>query len=250
MIDSHWQARRSAFRTLHAQGCFLLPNPWDRASAIRLQRMGFEALASSSAAAAWALGKQDGELTLDEAIAHLDDLCAATTLPVNADFENGFADAPDGVAANVTRALATGIAGLSIEDRPQGTSKLYLFDDAVARVTAARSAIDHAGADVMLVARTESYLVGNTDFEATMARLSAFATAGADVLYAPGMRDPEAIAECVRRLAPKPVNVLQLDPGMHIDALAALGVRRVSTGGNLAHAAWAAFDAAAKALRP
>jgi 2-methylisocitrate lyase-like PEP mutase family enzyme len=249
MTDQQWQARRSAFRAMHAEGCFVLPNPWDRASAIRLERMGFSALASSSAAAAWALGKQDGELTLDEAIAHLAELCAATALPVNADFENGFADAPDLVADNVTRALSTGIAGLSIEDRPQGTRDLYPFDDAVARIAAARAAINRASADVMLVARTESYLVGQTDFEAVMARLAAFADAGADVLYAPGICDPDEIAECVRRLAPKPVNVLQLDPSMTIADLAALGVRRVSTGGNLAHAAWAAFDAAAEALR-
>lgn len=249
MTDQQWQPRRRAFRALHDKGCFVLPNPWDRASAIRLERMGFAALASSSAAAAWALGKQDGELTLDEAIAHLADLCAATALPANADFENGFADAPDDVAANVTRALATGIAGLSIEDRPQGTKDLYPLSEAVARVAAARAAIDRAAADVMLVARTESYLVGKTDFEPAMARLMAFSEAGADVLYAPGMRDPGEIAECVRRLEPKPVNVLQLDPSMAIGELAALGVRRVSTGGNLAHAAWAAFDAAAEALR-
>ena len=249
MTADEVKSRRARFRSLHSAGCFVLPNPWDTGSAIRLKQRGFEALASSSAAAAWALGKDDGELTLDEAITHLTMLCAATDLPVNADFENGFADEPNDVAANVTQAIRTGIAGLSIEDRPQRTSVLYLFDDAIARVAAARAAIDSSGTDVMLVARTESYLVGHTEFEGAMQRLEGFADAGADVLFAPGMRDISEIAECVRRLAPRPVNVLQMSPSMTVAALAGVGVRRVSTGGALAKAAWAAFDEAAADLR-
>lgn len=240
--------KRSIFRTLHASGCFMIPNPWDAGSAKRLEALGFAALASSSAAAAWAQGKKDGELTCDEAIDHLTMLCAATDLPVNADFENGFADAPDAVAVNVTRAIATGIAGLSIEDRPQQGATLYDFNDAVARVAAARAAIDAARADVMLVARTESYLLGLTDFEATMLRLEAFAEAGADILYSPGMTDFDEIAACAKRLAPRPVNVLRMHAGMTLSGLGNLGVRRVSTGAGLAHAAWTAFDAAAAEL--
>ena len=244
---SDLDARRAAFRALHASGTFVIPNPWDLQSARRLAAMGFAALASSSAAAAGAVGKSDGELTCDEAITHLTMLCAATDLPVNADFENGFANAPDGVAANVTRAIATGIAGLSIEDRPQRAPGLYDFDLAVARVAAARGAIDAAGADVMLVARTESYLVGETGFDAVMARLHAFAEAGADVLFAPGMADLGEIAASVRQLAPKPVNVV-LTGNLTVADLQARGVRRISTGGALAKVAWAAFDVEAKAL--
>ena len=241
------EVRRAAFWTLHDNGTFVIPNPWDLQSARRLAAMGFAALASSSAAAAATVGKSDGELTCDEAIAHLTMLCAATDLPVNADFENGFADAPDGVAANVTRAIATGIAGLSIEDRPQRAPGLYDFDLAVARIAAARAAIDASGESVMLVARTESYLVGETDFDAAMARLRAFAEAGADVLFAPGMTNTREIAESVRQLLPRPVSAL-LYGGLTVADLTEAGVRRISTGGGLAHTTWAAFDASAKAL--
>ena len=239
--------RRAAFRALHQSGTFVIPNPWDLQSARKLSVLGFVALASSSAAAAAAVGKSDGELTCDEAIAHLDMLCAATDLPVNADFENGFADAPDGVAVNVARALATGIAGLSIEDRPQRAPGLYDFNLAVARVAAARAAIDASGEDVMLVARTESYLVGETDFDGVMARLHAFSRAGADVLFAPGMTDTDAIAESVRQLAPKPVSAL-LYGGLSVASLTQAGVRRISTGSGLANAAWKAFEVEARAL--
>lgn len=248
MTDPDITQRRARFRALHDEGCFVIPNPWDIGSAMRLAALGFSALASSSAAAAWALGKDDGALTLDEALAHLAMLTGATDLPVNADFENGFADDPDAVAANVTRAIATGISGLSIEDRPQGTRQLYDFDHAVARIAAARAAIDAAGANVMLVARTESYLVGQPDFAAAMKRLTAFADAGADVLFAPGMTDFDAIAQSVRLLAPRPVNVLLWSPAMTPAAMTDLGVRRISTGAALAAAAWKGFDDAAKAL--
>jgi 2-methylisocitrate lyase-like PEP mutase family enzyme len=244
-----WTERRATFRGLHAGGCFALPNPWDIPSVRRLERAGFRAIASSSAAAAWTIGKDDGELTLDEALAHLAMLCAATELPVNADFENGFADDPEAVAGNVTRAITTGIAGVSIEDRMPGAKTLYAFDDAVARVAATRRAIDRSGADVMLVARTEAYLVGQTDLEPTIARMKAFAEAGADVLYAPGMTDIGEIAALVAAVTPKPVNVLLMNDIMKIPDLAEVGVRRVSTGSGLAWAAWTAFDKVAADLR-
>lgn len=244
-----WTERRAAFRALHAEGCFALPNPRDIPSVRRLERVGFRALASSSAAAAWTIGKDDGELTVDEAITHLAMLCAATGLPVNADFENGFADDPEAVASNVTRAITTGIAGISIEDRIPGGKTLYAFDDAVARIATTRRAIDRSGADVMLVARTEAYLVGQTDLAATTARMTAFAEAGADLLYAPGMTDLGEIAMLVAAVAPKPVNVLLMNDSMKIPDLAAVGVRRVSTGSGLAWAAWTAFDKVAADLR-
>lgn len=244
-----WTSRRAAFRALHTEGCFALPNPWDIPSVRRLERAGFRALASSSQAAAWTIGKEDGELTLDEALSHLATLCAATELPVNADFENGFADDPEAVASNVTRAIATGIAGVSIEDRIPGGKSLYAFDQAVARVAAVRRAIDRGGADVMLIARTEAYLVGQTDLSATIARMTAFGNAGADVLYAPGMTDLGEIAALVAAVAPKPVNVLLMNDSMKIPDLAAVGVRRVSTGSGLAWAAWTAFDKVANELR-
>jgi 2-methylisocitrate lyase-like PEP mutase family enzyme len=238
--------RRAAFRALHESGCFIIPNPWDVGSATRLQRLGFKALASSSSAAGKSLGKDDYLITLDECLAHLTMLCDATDLPVNADFENGFADAPADVAANVTRAIATGIAGLSIEDQHKGA--LYPMDLAVERIAAARAAIDASGADVMLVARTEGMLWKLSDAAGAIDRLVAYADAGADVLFAPGVTAPDDIAAMVRAVAPKPVNVLILNETMKVPDLAALGVRRVSVGGALANAAWRAFDEAANAL--
>ncbi len=246
MNDSLAQ-RRAAFRALHNHGCFIIPNPWDGGSATRLQALGFKALASSSSAAALALGLTDHQITIDQKIAHLEMLCAATDLPVNADFESGFADTPEGVAANVKRAIATGIAGLSIEDQlTKGT--LYPLEKAVQRIAAARAAIDASGADVMLVARTEAYLNDIKDVGFVNERLNAFAQAGADCLFAPGMTDPDEIASTVRAVAPKPVNVLIMNADMRVADLAALGVRRVSVGGALAGAAWRAFDQAAAAL--
>jgi 2-methylisocitrate lyase-like PEP mutase family enzyme len=238
--------RRAAFRKLHDSGCFVLPNPWDIGSARRLEKLGFKAIASSSSAAALALGLTDYQIDLEQCLDHLTMLVGATDLPVNADFENGFADAPEDVAANVTRAIATGIAGLSVEDQHGGA--LYPLDLAVARIAAARAAIDASGEDVMLVARTEGRLWGLSTPQEAIDRLTAYADAGADCLYAPGVTDIGEIAAQVRAVAPKPVNVLLMNTDMRVADLAAVGVRRVSVGGALANAAWKAFDAAAGEL--
>jgi 2-methylisocitrate lyase-like PEP mutase family enzyme len=246
MTDSAFAARRAAFRTLHESGCFIIPNPWDIGSATRLHAMGFKALASSSSAAGKALGKNDYQITLDECLDHLTMLVGATELPVNADFENGFADAPDDVAANVTRAIATGVAGLSIEDQTDGA--LYPLELAIDRIKAARAALDASGEDVLLIARTEGRLWGLSTPEEALARLTAYADGGADCLFAPGVTDLDEIGALVRAVAPKPVNVLIMNETMRVADLAAAGVRRVSVGGALANAAWRAFDAAAEAL--
>jgi 2-methylisocitrate lyase-like PEP mutase family enzyme len=237
--------RRAAFRALHKAGCFVLPNPWDVGSARRLERRGFKALASTSAGYAWAMGRADGELSRDEVLSHLRVLCGATELPVNADFEAGFADEPEGVAANVALAVGTGVAGLSIEDRTG--RELYELSVASERIRAAREAIDRSGEDVLLVGRSEGFLVGRTELAATIDRLIAYAEAGADCLYAPGIREASAIAAVVAAVAPKPVNVL-LMPGMRVAELKELGVRRVSVGSALAAATWAGFDRAAQQL--
>lgn len=238
--------RRATFRTLHADGCFILPNPWDAGSAKRLEKLGFKALASSSSAVAWTLGLTDHEITIEQILDHLTRLCAATDLPVNADFESGFADTPEGVAANVTRAIGTGISGLSIED--QWNDGLYPLDAALERLAAARAAIDASGEDVILVARTEAYLNGINNVDFVIERLTAFADAGADCLFAPGMTNLQQIAATVTAVAPKPVNVLIMNPEMRVADLAAAGVRRISVGGALAAAAWRGFDKAAAAL--
>lgn len=238
--------KRAAFRTLHREGCFVLPNPWDIGSVRRLENLGFKALASTSAGYAWSLGCADNELSCAQVLQHLHVLCAATDLPVNADFEDGFASEPDEVAHNVGLAIETGVAGLSIEDRDG--KNLHEMPHAVARIRAARAAIDASGADVMLVARSEGFLLGQPDLDATIARLVAYADAGADVLYAPGVKDLDAIAAIVRAVAPKPVNVLLFGAQMRVAELAAIGVRRVSTGGTLAAIAWNAFDRAAHQL--
>ncbi|MBT9288208.1 isocitrate lyase/PEP mutase family protein [Prosthecodimorpha staleyi] len=236
--------KRRNFHEMHREGCFLLPNPWDLGSLRRLEAMGFRAVASTSSGLAWTRGRKDYELDRATVLAHLAELAGATDLPVNADFENGFAEAPEGVAESVALAVATGIAGLSIEDAADGA--LYERDLAVARIAAARAAIDAAGGDTLLVARSEAYLVGRPDLAEVIARLTAFAEAGADCLYAPGMTDLDEIAETVRAVAPKPINVLMRGPDMRVADLAARGVRRVSVGGALAAAAWAGFDAAAR----
>jgi 2-methylisocitrate lyase-like PEP mutase family enzyme len=238
--------RRAAFRKLHESGCFIIPNPWDVGSARRLEKLGFKALASSSSAAGKALGRDDYQITLDECLEHLTMLVGATGLPVNADFENGFADAPADVAANVARVIATGVAGLSVEDQTGGT--LYPLDVAVDRIRAARSAIDTSGADVVLIARTEGRLWGISTPEDALARMVAYADAGADCLFAPGVTDIDEIAVHVRAVAPKPVSVLIMNAEMKVADLAAVGVRRVSVGGALSNAAWRAFDEAAEAL--
>jgi 2-methylisocitrate lyase-like PEP mutase family enzyme len=232
------RAKRASFRALHQEGCFVLPNPWDLGGIRRLEKAGFKALASTSAGAAWAKGRDDGELSRDEVLEHFRFLCAATDLPINADFEAGFADEPEGVAANVTLAVDTGVAGLSIEDRT-GRS-LYELGRAVDRIKTAREAITSSGQDVILI--------GRTDLGATIERLVAYADAGADCLYAPGIKDLSAIGELVSAVAPKPVNALLLGPEMNIAGLADVGVRRVSTGGGLAAAAWAGFDNALRLL--
>lgn len=246
MSSTDLTARRAAFRALHDDGCFTLPNPWDAGSAKRLQKLGFKALASTSAGAAWSLGQSDGGLSRDQVLDHLKILCAATDLPVNADFEAGFADSPEGVAESVTLAVETGVAGLSIEDRVG--KDLYDTAVAVERIKAARAAIDATGENVVLVGRTEGFLIGRKDLSATIDRLVAYAEAGADCLYAPGVIDLEQVSAIVKAVAPRPVNVLMAWPGQSVAPLAEIGVRRVSVGAALAGAAWAGFDAAAKLL--
>jgi 2-methylisocitrate lyase-like PEP mutase family enzyme len=238
--------KRANFRKLHEQGCFVIPNPWDAGSARYLAHAGFKALASTSSGYAWSTGRADNHVTCADVIDHLTTLSAATDLPVNADFEAGFADDPDGVAANVTRAVATGIAGLSIENST-GRSEQPLYEDslALARIKAARAAIDAVDPAVMLVARCEGFLTGERDLGKTIARLVAFADAGADCLYAPGISTPADIAALVKAVAPKPVNMLIVAPTMTVAGLASLGVRRISVGGALARTAWAGFIGAA-----
>ena len=219
--------RRSAFRDLHRSGCFALPNPWDGGTALRLRKLGFKALASTSAGAAWALGVDDGAMSLDEVLAHLAFLVGVTDLPVNADFEAGFADTPEGVAANVARCVATGVAGLSIEDRDG--EELFPVEVAVARMRAAREAIDRSGDDVVLVGRCEAYLMPSLDLDAVIARLNAYAEAGADCLYAPGLK---TLAEFKRVVdgVDRPVNANLTGTDLSVEDLADIGIRRVSVG--------------------
>ena len=238
--------KRATFRQLHEQGCFVIPNPWDVGSARYLAQAGFQALASTSSGYAWSTGRADNHVTCDDVIDHLATLCAATDLPINADFEAGFADDPEGVAANVTRAVATGIAGLSIENSTgRADQPLYADDLAVERIQAARAAIDAVDPAVMLIARCEGFLTPERDLTKTIARLVAFADAGADCLYAPGIHRPEDIAAVVKAVHPKPVNLLIVQPSMTVAAMADLGVRRISVGGALARSAWAGFMGAA-----
>lgn len=239
--------RRAAFRALHGSGCFALPNPWDGHTAQRLAAHGFKALASTSAGAAWALGKADGAMTLDAVLDHLRFLVGVTDLPVNADFEAGFADSADGVAANVARCIETGVAGLSIEDKAPDGGFFPLFI-AVDRIKAARAAIDRSGQDVMLVGRCEAYLMPVLDLPEVIARLQAYSAAGADVLYAPGVKSLEPTAEIVRRVD-KPVNANLTATGLSVADFAAVGVRRVSVGAALARATYDAFDGYAALLR-
>ncbi len=241
--------KRADFRKLHESGCFVLPNPWDVGSAQLLQGMGFKALASTSSGFAWTIGYPDNKVTCDSVLAHLKTLNDATDLPVNADFEGGFAHDPTGVAANVTRGVATGVAGLSIEDSTgDAAAPLYEMTLAVERIRAARAAIDATGEDVLLVGRCESFLIGQPDLKATIARLIAYAEAGADCLYAPAIRDKGQIATVVKELAPKPINILVGSPGLTVAELADLGVRRISIGGALARAAWGGFLRAAREI--
>lgn len=243
-------ARRQAFRALHAEGCFIIPNPWDVGSARYLEGLGFKALASTSSGYAWSQGKPDGGASREEVLAHLRDLVAATGLPVNADFESGFAADAQGVHESVRLAVETGVAGISIEDASGDPSQpIRSLDEALSRLRAARRAIDEAGGEVMLVGRAENFLHGRDDLPDTLARLKAYADAGADCLYAPGIRTPEQISAVVAAVAPKPVNLLvgSTSP-MSLQQIAALGVRRVSVGGALARSAWGGFIQAARTL--
>jgi len=240
--------KRAAFRRLHETGCFVIPNPWDVGSARMLQALGFPAIASTSSGMAWSSGLIDNEVPLEDALEHLAVLAAATDVPLNADFENGYADAPQDVAANVGRALSTGVAGLSIEDMSHDPGKpLYETALAVERVKAARAAVDADGTGAVLVARAEGLLQGQP-LAPTLDRLAAFADAGADCLYAPGLKTAQDIETAVRAVAPLPLNVLMGGPGLSVAQLADLGVRRISVGGALARAAWAGFLTAAREI--
>jgi 2-methylisocitrate lyase-like PEP mutase family enzyme len=241
--------KRSSFRALHQQGCFVLPNPWDVGSARIFQHLGFAALASTSSGFAWTTGRPDYAVTRDDVLRHLTELSEAVDLPINADFESGFAADPEGVAASVRLAIDTGIAGLSIEDTNLEESGLYDKSTAVARLRAARTAIDQSGEDVVLVARTEGLLIDSSALVPAIDKLVAFAEAGADCLYAPGVAGEDAIATMVRAVAPKPLNVLIMDPSTTLAEMADLGVRRVSVGGSLAAVAWAATVASAKVIK-
>jgi 2-methylisocitrate lyase-like PEP mutase family enzyme len=241
--------KRDQFRKLHESGCFVLPNPWDVGSARMLEHLGFVALASTSAGFAWSIGRPDYALPRGEVLAHLAELSQAVTLPLNADFEAGFADDPEGVAESVSLAIATGVAGLSIEDRNVAGAGLYDTATSLERLKAARSAIDQSGEDVVLVARTEGLLFDPTALKPAIEKLVAFADAGADCLYAPGVRDADAIAQMVRAAAPKPLNVVMMRPGLSLAELADLGVRRVSVGGAFARVMWASIIAAANEIK-
>jgi 2-methylisocitrate lyase-like PEP mutase family enzyme len=238
-----------AFRRLHASGCFVMPNPWDVGSAVALEGMGFEALATTSAGHAWTLGRADKGVLRDEALEHLGQIAGAVGVPVNADFEGCFADDPDDVAANVKLATATGIAGLSIEDSTADSQEpLYPLDFAVERVRAARQAIDESGTGVLLTGRSEGFVAGQPDLEETIRRLQAYADAGADCLYAPMISTAEQVSAVVAAVAPKPVNLLVHKPFTTVREAATLGVRRISVGGTLARAAWAGVLAAAEEI--
>jgi 2-methylisocitrate lyase-like PEP mutase family enzyme len=242
------------FRAMHESGCFVLPNPWDVGTAIYLHHLGFEALATTSAGVAFARGRPDATpaLPLEEMLAHIREVVAATPLPVNADFQSGYADEPEGVAANVTLCLETGVAGLSIEDNTGDmASPLYEPSLAIARIHAARGAIDASGIPIVLTGRCEAWLVGQPDpFRVALERLVAYSDAGADCLYAPGVREPDEIAAIVKAVSPKPVNVLVHGPSkvLSVSRLADLGVRRISVGSALARVAWGAFIRAAQSI--
>jgi methylisocitrate lyase len=241
--------RIDQFHRLHESGCFVIPNPWDAGSARVLQQLGFKALATTSSGFAWSQGKPDNGVSLDAAIEHFRTIADSVEIPVNGDFEGGFAIEPDAVAANVTRAIATGIAGISIEDSTGDASKpLFDYDLSVERIRAARAAIDRSGLRTVLTGRSEGFIVGRPDLQETIRRITAYADAGADCLYAPGIRSHEEIAAVVRAVAPKPVNVLVGADFATVDDLARLGVRRISVGGALARAAWSGFLAAASEI--
>jgi 2-methylisocitrate lyase-like PEP mutase family enzyme len=242
--------KRTAFRKLHESGCFVIPNPWDVGTTRYLQNLGFKALASTSAGFAFAQGIADGAVSRDMMLAHIAEIAAASDLPVNADFEAGYAHDPAGVAENVRLCVETGVAGLSIEDSTGDAARpLYDLDDAVARMRAARAAIDKTGSDVLLTGRCECFLVGKPDLGFAIERLTTYSAAGADVLYAPGIRTREQIEAVVKAVAPKPVNLLvPAALGFTVADIAAMGVRRISVGSTLARVAWTAFIRSAKAI--
>jgi 2-methylisocitrate lyase-like PEP mutase family enzyme len=242
--------KRRSFRQLHASGCFVIPNPWDVGSARFLQGLGFKALATTSSGFAWSQGRPDNAVTRDAVLAHLRTIVSATDVPVNADYESGFAADPTGVEESVRLAVETGVAGLSIEDSTgDATHPLYEIGVAVDRIRAARKSIDRAGGDTLLVGRAECFLVGRLDLGETIARLKAYAEAGADCLYAPGLQTRDQIAAAVAAVAPKPFNLLVGSASeLTLADIAALGVRRVSVGGALARSAWGGFMRAAKLI--
>src|SRR2546425_867220 len=246
---THAIDRCRVFRRLHQSGCFVIPNPWDLGSARLLARLGFPALATTSSGFAWSRGRQDNGMSLEETLGHLRSIAHGVEVPINADFEGGFATAPAAVGANVAAATATGIAGLSIEDSTGDASK-PLFDLTLAaeRIQAARRAIDDSGTGILLTGRSEGFIVGRPDLAETIRRLTAYAEAGADCLYAPGLRTPADIVAVVKAVAPKPVNVLVGSDFATVAELAALGVRRISVGGALARAAWTGFLQAAREI--
>jgi 2-methylisocitrate lyase-like PEP mutase family enzyme len=241
--------RIARFRELHQHGCFVMPNPWDVGSARALAQLGFSALATTSSGFAWSLGRPDNHVTVDEALAHFHSLAEGVSLPINADFEGGFAVEPADVARHVSLAVKTGIAGLSIEDSTGDSSNpLFAFELSVERIRASRQAIDHSGTGVLLTARSEGFLVGRPDLGETIRRLRAYAAAGAECVYAPGLRSGTDIATVVDAVAPTPVNVLVGGDFATVAELAALGVRRISVGGALARAAWTGFLDAAREI--
>ena len=253
MTDSPFALRRAAFRKLHEQGCFVIPNPWDPGTARYLRRLGFPALATTSAGFAFSRGLPDADRAVSRAemLAHIADMLASVELPVNADFESGYAHRPEGVAEGVRLCVETGVAGLSIEDATGDRGEpLYELSLAAERIRAARAAIDASGADVLLTARAECFLTGHPEpLREAIRRLQAYAEAGADVLFAPGLRRPEDIRELLAAVRPKPVNVLMsVNAGLKVADLAELGVRRISVGSALARAAWTGFINAARAL--
>lgn len=242
--------KRAAFKALHERGCFVLPNPWDVGSARLFQQLGFKALASTSSGHAWSLGYPDGAVPLPQVLDYLQDLVLATDLPVNADFEYGFAQDTKTLMQNVRAAIDTGIAGLSIEDatgRPD--APLRSLSESIERIQAAHQAIDESGQSVLLVGRAENFLHGHPDLADTIRRLQAYADAGADCLYAPGIHDRHQIQAIVDAVAPKPVNILiGSNNDLTLDELASMGVRRISVGGGLARVAWESLRKAATSL--
>ena len=241
--------RVAQFHRLHSAGTFVMPNPWDAGSARALERLGFKALATTSAGFAWTMGRADNHVTLDDAIEHLRVVADAVTVPVNADFEGGYAVDPEQVGVNVRRAAATGIAGLSIEDSTGDQARpLHEFDLAVDRIRAARQAIDQSGAGIILTGRSEGFVVGRPDLDETIRRLTAYAEAGADCLYAPRIGTVEQVKAIVAAVSPKPVNLLINAPFITVAEAAAVGVRRISVGGTLARTAWAGFLQAAEEI--